>query len=163
MNQTTYWLDSGLHKIYELIDTLYLPEKWPFIVLVAWGTASGKTSRVAEKIKDHFEGSQIISMDNYYRGHVFMQEQKKLWNNLNWDQPEALNLELFYQHVSELKKGNTIYTPEYDFKTEPVFDAIEIQPSKIIIIEGLFALDDSIATLGNLNIFVDICIKFFWI
>lgn len=156
MNQTTYWLDSGLHKIYELIDTLYLPEKWPFIVLVAWGTASGKTSRVAEKIKDHFEGSQIISMDNYYRGHAFMQQQKKLWNNLNWDQPEALNLELFYQHVSELKKGNTIYTPEYDFKTEPVFDAIEIQPSKIIIIEGLFALDDSIATLGNLNIFVDI-------
>lgn len=95
-------------------------------------------------------------MDNYYRGHRFMDEQKKLGNNLNWDQPEALNLDLFYEHLSQLKQGNVIYTPEYDFKTEPVFNALEIHPSKIIIIEGLFALDDNIAKLGNLNIFVDI-------
>jgi len=156
MNQTTYTLDTGLTKIYELIDTLYLPGKWPFIVLVAWWTASGKTSRVAEKIQNHFDDSQIISMDNYYRGHNFMDEQKKIWNNLNWDQPEALNLELFSQHISELKKWNTIFTPEYDFKTEPIFDAIEIKPSKIIIIEGLFALEDTIAPLWNFNIFVDI-------
>ncbi len=156
MNQTVYTLDTGLEKIYEMIDTLYIPDRGPFIVLVAWWTASGKTSRVAEKINEHFNEAQIISMDNYYRGHNFMDEQKKLWNNLNWDQPEALNLELFYQHLSELKKWNTIFTPEYDFKTEPVFDAIEIKPSKIIIIEGLFALEDSISTLGNFNIFVDI-------
>ncbi len=156
MNQTVYTLDTGLEKIYELIDTLYLPDKWPFIVLVAWWTASGKTSRVAEKINEHFDDAQIISMDNYYRGHNFMEEQKTLWNNLNWDQPEALNLELFYKHLSELKQWNTIFSPEYDFKTEPVFDAIEIKPSKIIIIEGLFALDDSIAKLWNFNIFVDI-------
>jgi len=156
MNQTVYTLDTGLEKIYELIDTLYLPDKWPFIVLVAWWTASGKTSRVAEKINEHFDDAQIISMDNYYRGHNFMEEQKTLWNNLNWDQPEALNLELFYKHLSELKQWNRIFSPEYDFKTEPVFDAIEIKPSKIIIIEGLFALDDSIAKLWNFNIFVDI-------
>lgn len=156
MNQTVYTLDIGLEKIYELIDTLYLPDKWPFIVLVAWWTASWKTSRVAEKINEHFNDAQIISMDNYYRGHNFMEEQKTLWNNLNWDQPEALNLELFYKHLSELKQWNTIFSPEYDFKTEPVFDAIEIKPSKIIIIEGLFALDDSIAKLWNFNIFVDI-------
>ena len=156
MNQTVYTLDTGLEKIYEMIDTLYIPDRGPFIVLVAWWTASGKTSRVAEKINEHFDGAQIISMDNYYRGHKFMEEQKKLWNNFNWDQPEALNLELFYQHLSNLKKWNTVFTPEYDFKTEPVFDAIEIKPSKIIIIEGLFALDDSIAKLWNFNIFVDI-------
>ncbi len=156
MNQTVYTLDTGLEKIYEMIDTLYIPDRGPFIVLVAWWTASGKTSRVAEKINEHFDDAQIISMDNYYRGHNFMDEQKKLWNNLNWDQPEAINLELFYQHLSELKKWNTIFTPEYDFKTEPVFDAIEIKPSKIIIIEGLFALEDSISQLWNFNIFVDI-------
>lgn len=156
MNETIYNLDDGLHKIYELIDTLYLPEKWPFVVLVAWWTASWKTSRVAEKIHKQYSDSQIISMDNYYYGHTYMDKQKELGNNLNWDQPEALNLELFHKHISLLKEGKTVLAPEYDFKTDPIFEAIEIKPSKIIIIEGLFALHDDIAPLGSLNVFVDI-------
>jgi uridine kinase len=43
-------------------------------------------------------------MDNYYKGHTFMDEQKSKGKILNWDQPEALDLELFYKHLSELKK-----------------------------------------------------------
>ncbi len=126
------------------------------VVLVAWWTASGKTSRVAEKISHNFENSQILSMDNYYRWHKFMEEQKSLWNELNWDQPEALNLELFFEHLSELKSGKTIYAPYYDFKTEPVFHSQKIIPSSLIIVEWLFALHDNIEKLWDYNIFVDI-------
>jgi uridine kinase len=31
---------------------------------------------VAEKIHEAFDNSIIISMDNYYKGHTFMDEQK---------------------------------------------------------------------------------------
>ncbi len=125
----------------------------PLIILIAWGSASGKTSAVAKKITDLYpESSQIISMDNYYRGHKFMKKNK----DINFDQPEALNIDLFVEHLAELKNWKTVKIPEYDFKTEPVFDKIEIKPKKIIIAEWLFALVPELAKLGALNIFVDI-------
>lgn len=151
-----YTLDEWIPRVIESIQALHHDNKDPFVVLVAWWTASWKTSRVAEKIHAAFDQSIIISMDNYYKGHTFMDEQKAQWNELNWDQPEALDLELFHAHLSELKKGNTVLAPEYDFQTDPVYEAIEIKSSRIIIVEWLFALDDSLAALWNLNIFVDI-------
>jgi uridine kinase len=156
MKKITYSLDEWIPKVIESIDALNHDISDPFIVLVAWWTASWKTSRVAEKIHEAFDNSIIISMDNYYRGHTFMDEQKLKGNILNWDQPEALDLELFHKHLSDLKKWKTILAPEYDFQTDPVYEAIEIKSTEVIIVEWLFALDDSLAELWNLNIFVDI-------
>ncbi|MDA7494873.1 CYTH domain-containing protein, partial [Candidatus Gracilibacteria bacterium] len=156
MENITYSLDEGIPKVIELIHALNHDIDDPFVVLVAGGTASGKTSRVAEKIHGSFDNSIIVSMDNYYKGHKFMDEQKALGNELNWDQPEALDLDLFYKHLSELKQRKTVFSPEYDFQTDPVYDAIEIKSAEIIIVEGLFALDDKLSSLGNLNVFVDI-------
>lgn len=156
MVKITYTLDEGIPKVIDSINALNHDINDPFIILVAGWTASWKTSRVAEKIHEAFDNSIIISMDNYYKGHTFMDGQKALWNILNWDQPEALDLDLFYKHLSELKKWNTIFSPEYDFQTDPVYDAIEIKSAEIIIVEWLFALDDRLSKLWNLNIFVDI-------
>lgn len=149
-------LEEWVLKVNEYISENFAEKKWPFIILVAGGTASGKTSRVANKIQEALSNACIISMDNYYRGHTFMDEQKSQWNELNWDQPEALNLELFIEHLSQLKAGKVILAPVYDFKKDPVFEAIKIEPKNIIIVEWLFALHDTIAQLWDLNIFVDI-------
>ena len=151
-----FTLSDGLNKAHTDIENLLTDRVNPLIVLVAGWTASWKTSRVAEKIAWFFEGSQILSMDNYYRGHNFMDEQKQLWNELNWDQPEALDLDLFKKHLSELQNGNSIFAPTYDFQTEPVFHAQKIDPSSVIIVEGLFALHESLEALWDYNIYVDI-------
>lgn len=156
MKKITYTLDEWIPKVIESIDALNHDINDPFIVLVAGWTASWKTSRVAEKIHDAFDNSIIISMDNYYKGHNFMDEQKSKGRILNWDQPEALDLELFHKHLSQLKEWKTIFAPEYDFQTDPVYEAIEIKSAEVIIVEWLFALDDSLSELWNLNIFVDI-------
>ncbi|NDK08958.1 hypothetical protein EOM39_07015, partial [Candidatus Gracilibacteria bacterium] len=87
-----------------------------------------------------------------YRGKEYYDKYK-----LNFDQPEALNLDLFVEHLSKLKAGETVKIPEYDFKnSRPILDKIEVVPKKIIIIEGLFALYDKIATLGDIKVFVDL-------
>jgi uridine kinase len=65
----------------------------------------------------------------------------------NFDQPEALNLDLFFKHLKELKKGNDVMIPSFDFKNDPVMDKISIKSSRIIIVEGLFALTDKISKL----------------
>lgn len=156
MKSEIYTLSDWLDKAHKDIKNLLIGKNWPLIILVAWGTASWKTSRVAEKIAWFFEWSQILSMDNYYKGHNFMDEQKSLGNELNWDQPEALDLELFHSHLSSLQNGETIFAPLYDFQTEPVYHAQKIEPSSVIIVEGLFALHESLEGIWDYNIFVDI-------
>lgn len=156
MEKINYTLDEWIPKVIDSINALNHDIDDPFVVLVAWWTASWKTSRVAEKIHEAFDNSIIISMDNYYKWHTFMDEQKAKWKELNWDQPEALDLDLFYEHLTLLKQRKTVLAPEYDFQTDPVYDAIKIEPAEIIIVEWLFALDDKLSELWNLNIFVDI-------
>lgn len=153
--QAKYNLDAGIHEVRKHIETAVQSSDTPVLVLVAGGTASGKTSAVAKKIQDAFRESQILSMDNYYRGREYYEKHK-----LNFDQPEALDLDLFFKHLNELKSGKTVKIPEYDFKTGvPVYDKIEIQPSKVIIVEWLFALDDTLSKLWDVKVFVDLWVQ----
>lgn len=151
--QKVYELQEGVFKTIEEIKVLTEKKDWNIIVLIAWWSASWKTSQVAKKILDHFDSTAImLSMDNYYR---WMEYYKKY--NLNFDQPEALNLDLFVEHLSKLKVWETVKIPEYDFKnSRPILDKIEVVPKKIIIIEWLFALYDKIATLWDIKVFVDL-------
>ena len=141
------WIEKAIQDISEKMTS-----KKVFIVLIAWWTASGKTSAVAQKLNDFFSDSQILSMDNYYKWKKFVEE-----NNLNFDQPEALDLELFFRNLKDLKSGKTVKTPEYDFKnSKPIFDKLTIKPSKIIIVEWLFALNEKIIELWDYKIFVEL-------
>ena len=141
------WIEKAIQDISEKMTS-----KKVFVILVAWWTASGKTSAVAKKLNDFFSDSQILSMDNYYKWKKFVEE-----NNLNFDQPEALDLDLFFKNLKDLKSGKTVKTPEYDFKnSKPIFDKLTIKPSKIIIIEWLFALNEKIIELWDYKIFVEL-------
>lgn len=142
--------------IFEIRDILAerIPEKQGnFIVLVAWGSASGKTSLIAKRIQEQYKDESILlSMDNYYRGWDYYKK-----HNLNFDQPEALNLDLFFEHLSLLKEWKTVRIPEYDFKNgKPIMDAIEVAPKKVIIVEWLFALHEKIEKVGDFKVFVDL-------
>lgn len=145
-------LEDGIHNIKDIIEDKIKEHKWTFVVLIAWWTASWKTSAVAKKINDSFPNSQILSMDNYYRWPSFMKSHPEY----NFDQPEVLNLDLFFEHLAELKKWNSVKIPSFDFKNDPIMDDIKIKSSKIIIVEWLFALTDNISLLWDLKIFVDL-------
>jgi len=151
-NIEKYTLESWVEIIREKIEKKLEKTKWVFVILVAWWTASWKTSAVAKKLNDFFPDSQILSMDNYYRGPSFMKEH----SDYNFDQPEVLNLDLFFKHLKDLKKGNDVMIPDFDFKNDPKMDAIKIKSSKIIIVEWLFALTDQISKLWDFKIFVDL-------
>lgn len=151
--QKIYELQEGVFKTIEIIKEQIEKKDWNIIVLIAWWSASWKTSQVAKKILDHFDSTAImLSMDNYYRWKEYYDKYK-----LNFDQPEALNLDLFFEHLSKLKAWETVKIPEYDFKnSRPILDKIEVVPKKIIIIEWLFALYDKISTLWDIKVFVDL-------
>jgi len=152
-----YELQEGLGILVDKIKSKAEKSKEPIIVQIAGGSASGKTSEVSDKVKKVFGHDSItLSMDDYYRGKTFMESEAQKGNNLNWDQPEALNLELLQKHLKQLKNGQEIEKPVYDMKISEPARTENVKPAKIIIIEGLFALNDKIEKQGDVKAFVDI-------
>ena len=58
--------------------------------------------------------------------------------------------------MTQLKAGQAIDKPIYDFPSATADKTEPIQPRKVIIVEGLFALDDQLKDLGDVKTFVDI-------
>lgn len=155
-------LEEGVSSIISQLEKLLLAKTdWkPIVLLIAWWSSSGKTSKVSEEVLGHFKkgwiGIQILSMDNFYFGPKYMQEQNNKWNPLNYDQPESINIALLKEKLELLKQWKTVKTPEYNFKDDPVPDSITINPSKIIIVEWLFTLQDGFGDIWDLWVFVEV-------
>lgn len=151
-----YNLNEGIQKAEFLIKEKLLKLTNPVFVKVAGGSSSGKTSKVAAKLVELFHGKAVmLSMDDYYRDKSFKKEMAKKGFFLNWDQPEILELELLQKHLKDLEARLVINKPIYNFKTGEREGYEKFYPAPIIIIEGLFALDGSLLTEGDIKIFVD--------
>ncbi|MCI5583717.1 MAG: uridine kinase [Anaeroplasma sp.] len=131
--------------------------KKSILILVAGGTASGKTT-VVDEITSHFNSDDIsvICMDNYYkkRDDISLEERK----NINYDHPNSYDLELLINDLNSLLEGNVIHTPVYNFQTHnrDKDKYIKIKPSKVIIVEGILSLyESSIRDIADIKIFVE--------
>lgn len=131
--------------------------KKPLLIGIAGGSASGKSS-VAKAIFDHFEKTNsvvIIRQDDYYNNqdHMTMEERVKA----NYDHPMSFDYELMHVQLKQLLQGETISKPIYDYENHTRSKEKElISPVEVIIIEGLFVLEDeSIRRLLDLKLFVD--------
>lgn len=128
----------------------------PVVVEIAGGSASGKTSAVADRIRAQFgDEAIIISMDDYVRGLAYKKAEKEKGNVLNWDMPEIYDIPLLLQHLEQLKSGESVEKPIYSFKTGEREGAETVEPKKVIIIEGLFALNEALLSVGDVKAFVE--------
>jgi uridine kinase len=86
----------------------------PLVIGIAGGTGSGK-STVARRVADALRRSSVafVDMDAYYRNfaHLPMAERRRV----NWDHPDAFDLDLFADHLARLARGEPIEKPVYDF------------------------------------------------
>ncbi len=128
----------------------------PILILVAGGTASGKTTVVRE-ITSYFNSNDIsvVLMDNYYkrRDDISLEERKKI----NYDHPNSFDLDLLKADLKALLDGNAIHSPSYDFTVHNRSnETITIRPSKVIIVEGILSMYDiDIRNLADIKIFVE--------
>ena len=129
----------------------------PILILIAGGTASGKTTVVEKIIKSFMkEEVSVICMDNYYkkRDDLTFEERKKI----NYDHPDALDMELLAKHLSMLMDEKSIDCPVYNFAehNRDASKTITISPAKVIIMEGILALyDPKIRKMADIQIFVE--------
>ena len=127
-----------------------------FIIGIAGGTASGKTT-IVEKLEQHFGKGNlcVLSQDSYYKDNSHLSLEKR--NLLNYDHPDAIDFPLLIQQIKELHQGKIIQRPEYSFLTHNrTSTTIPLQAQKIIIIEGILVFTNEVLrSLLDLKIFID--------
>lgn len=156
-DKPVFGLESGVEFLTQEIELIMKEKDGPLVVLIAGGSASGKTSAVADKIHKAFgEESIILSLDDYYKGRKFMQEMAEKGIDYNYDQPEVIDLDLFNTHLQAIKNGQTIEKPIYNFATGSAEKTEKVEPRKIIIVEGLFALNEKLLGVGDIKAFVEV-------
>jgi len=128
----------------------------PYIVGVAGGTGSGKTT-IARKIAESLPSEMvtILEHDAYYldRGELSYEERCAL----NFDHPDALETSLLVTHVRTLKRGERIEVPMYDFKIHRRGPHTRrVEPTPIVLVEGILLFsDEPLRTELDLKLFVD--------
>ena len=128
----------------------------PLIIGIAGGSGSGK-STVARRVAEALEDASVafIDMDAYYRNftHLSAEERK----HVNWDHPDAFDLDLFVSQMSALAQGKTIEKPIYDFATHARKPSTErVTPTDVMVIDGiLLFVDRRVRELCDVKVYVD--------
>src|SRR3989344_3292969 len=124
----------------------------PIIIGIAGDSGSGKTT-YSNGIRRliGIDMVQTITMDGYHREN---RQQRKASGRLPLD-PEVNNLELFFQHLKQLKNGMPIELPIYNHQSGDFGKPVTFTPGPIVIIEGLHALYPEFDDFYDFKIFVD--------
>ena len=126
------------------------------IVGIAGGTGSGKTTVAKNIVRTLPQGSCVLlEHDGYYRsyGHLPPEERAKV----NFDHPDSLETDLLMAHILELKRGNAIEKPIYDYVTHMrSSETVHVEPVPIVVVEGILIFThERLRELFDLKIFVD--------
>ncbi|CAM8980614.1 unnamed protein product [Rhodiola kirilowii] len=131
-------------------------EKQPFIIGVAGGTASGKTTVCNMIIGQlHDQRVVLVHQDSFY--HSLSDAALEKIHEYNFDHPDAFDNELLLSCLDKLKQGQSVSIPNYDYKTHKYIDpSRKVNPSDVIILEGILVLHDPrVCKLMSMKIFVD--------
>ena len=120
----------------------------PFVVLIAGGTASGKTTLCRKLVEK--TGALLITHDRYYcdiphpRG-------------FNFDHPDALDTARLEADVDALCSGVSTDLPVYDFATHSRTDQTErVDSGSLIVVEGILVLQSlRLVRAASLIVYVD--------
>jgi uridine kinase len=124
------------------------------LVAIVGGSGAGKTS-VAQKIKLHFENRVgILSMDDYYKNLEPGIDPREV----NFDNPNAFDFDLFTKHIKDLKKEKGIKVPVYNMVTyrreQGVYNTFESSP--LILVEGILVLyTQKLRKLFDFSVYID--------
>ena len=144
-------LAEALHekKISDIADKI-VRRKGVKIIFSAGPSSSGKTSfaqRLGIQLKLNGIKPLTISVDNYF---VERDKTPKDENGqYDFERLEAIDLELFNNHLAKLLKGEEVELPTFDFKTGTKMytgNKMKMRSNEVLVIEGIHCLNDKLTS-----------------
>ncbi|XP_071443781.1 uridine-cytidine kinase isoform X2 [Hetaerina americana] len=140
--------------------------KTPFLIGVAGGTASGKSTvckRIMEKLgqvdMDQTKRQVVcISQDSFYKSLNPEEKLKADKGQYNFDHPAAFDDELILHTLKEILAGRKCKLPVYDYRNNMRVEGQEvtIYPADVVLIEGILVFYfPEIRNLFHMKLFVD--------
>lgn len=128
------------------------PPRPTTIVGVCGGSGSGKTT-LANRLVDALglDESVGLSFDSYYRDLAGLTVEERA--RVNFDHPDSLDVGMLVDHLRQLRAGQAIAVPHYDFVNHTRSADIDlVEPHRFVIVEGilLFAFPEIRAELDVL-------------
>ena len=125
------------------------------VIGIAGGTGSGKTTLMDNLVRRFADQVTVLSHDNYYRRRDDMTLEER--QNVNYDEPAALETDLMVRHLEKLRRGEAIECPIYDFTVHNrSHRTVTVVPKKVIIVEGILIFEnEALRDLMDIRIFVD--------
>ncbi len=128
----------------------------PFLIGVAGGTCSGKTT-ISEKLTELAgdENVSLIKLDSYCVARTHESLEHRALSN--YDHPDAFDWTLLNDHLAALVAGATVPVPVYDYAAHTRSDEVRmVRPSRIVVVEGILVLyDPPLRDRFDLKVFVD--------
>ena len=107
------------------------------VIAIAGGSGSGKSTLATALLEAMGNDSvALLPIDAYYHdlSHLAPEEREAV----NFDHPDALDLDLFATHIDALRSGRAVECPTYDFTTHcRRSQTISIAPRETILLEGI--------------------------
>ncbi|KAJ7562757.1 hypothetical protein O6H91_03G083200 [Diphasiastrum complanatum] len=124
-----------------------LTQKMEGVVLVGLAGPSGAGKTVfSEKVSSFLPGAATISMDNY-------NDSTRIIDG-NYDDPRLTDYDTLLENIHNLRAGKAVEVPIYDFKLSKRvgYRKLEVPSSRIVIIEGIYALSERLRPLLDLRV-----------
>lgn len=144
-------LSEALHekKIAGIADDI-VKNRLVKMVLVAGPSSSGKTTfakRLGIQLKLNGIKTVTLSVDNYFVERK--DNPKDEFGNYDFETIDAIDLELFNDHLSKLLNGEKIEIPEFDFTIgSKKYNGkyMQIKEDEVLVIEGIHCLNDKLTS-----------------
>jgi uridine kinase len=127
----------------------------PIWIGIQGGTCAGKSTlsrALAERLNS--TSTLIINLDIFY--HHTDRDSVSVPTQLNFDHPASVDWQLLRQTCEGLRIGNPVTLPAIDYVSGHRLPGPEVEPTKYIIIEGLWPFyDPYLFNLCALRVYVD--------
>ncbi len=144
-------LDEALHekKIANIADQI-AKNRNVKMILIAGPSSSGKTTfaqRLGIQLRINRIKPVTISVDNYF---VERKDTPRDENGeYDFECIEAIDLELFNDHLTKLLNGEEVEMPEFDFHVGTKRyngKKLKLEPDQVLVIEGIHCLNDKLTS-----------------
>ncbi|CAL5197269.1 unnamed protein product [Lathyrus oleraceus] len=139
--------ENGFFMVFHACKLLVQKNDGMILIGVGGPSGAGKTV-LADKIFNSMPDIAVISMDNY-------NDSSRIVDG-NFDDPRLTDYETLLRNVCDLKEGKPVEVPVYDFKSSSRtgYRTVEVPSSRIVIIEGIYALSERLRPLLDLRVSV---------